>query len=235
MVTAMQIQLTRGLGAAVVLGLSLAACSAPRPTSTGTLRAETYAYDDGAGSTGRVFRAVGADGAEALHGETDLASGLHVVEDAVLDARGHLARLELVVTRGCEGPEEEHVVLDRARGTVRAAAPGGLVEWPVATDAPWALGPLARGGTTPITAWIIRQAAAGSPRVRVVDADARSSYRAPSDQIAVDTELGATVVLGRDAAQIDGAFVQRVDLADGRLALTRTDAAARKLACASLD
>jgi hypothetical protein len=226
----------RGLAVAgILLGLAVSACSTSRSAGTGALRAETYAFTDGAGSTGHVFRAVGADGAEVLHGETDLAAGTHVVEDAVLDDEGRLSRLELVVTRGCGGPEEEHLVLDRARRTVRAAALGGVVEWPVATDAPWALAPLARGASTPIAAWISRRAAASGPLVRIIEADSRSSYRAPVDQVAIDTEVGATVILGGDAAEIDGAFVQRLSLAGRGVTLTRTDGAASKVACASLD
>jgi hypothetical protein len=221
--------IVRGLAAAAVIVLS--ACASPRAPAPDPVRAETYGFEDGAGSTASVFRAVAADGAEALHGETDVGAR-RIVEDATLDAQGRLVRAEIVVTRGRDGAVEEHLELDRARGTVRAATPGGTVEWPVATDAPWAIEPLARGAATPIEAWIGARAAASSKSVRVIRADQRTSYRAPADQVAIPHELGATVILGDTFAEADASFVLRVRPAEGS-ALTRRDQGLTALSCAS--
>lgn len=215
-----------------LLALAIAGCSEPRP-STAAIRAETYAFEDARGASARVFRAVSADGSEALHGETEVGA-LRVIEDASLDPRGMLIRAEVRVVRGRERAVEDHVVFDHGRGTVRADTPGGAVEWPVATDAPWTIEPLARGAATPISAWIAQRAAASGGAVRVVRADARTSYRAPADQVAIDTEIGTTVVLGDAAANADRTFVQRVTMLDGPLDLVRVDGPP-SLACASMN
>jgi hypothetical protein len=223
----------RGLVAAAVLVLS--ACASPRASAPDPVRAEAYSFEDGAGSTGSVFRAIAADGAEALHGVTDVitADGARrIVEDATLDAQGRLVRAEIVVTRGEGGAIEEHVQLDRARGTIRAATPGGTVEWPAPLDAPWAIEPLARGAATPIAAWIGARAAASNASVRVIRADQRTSYRAPAEQVAIPHELGATVILGDASAEADASFVRGVR-PEGGSALTRRDHGVTALSCAS--
>jgi len=224
--------LARGLGAAAALGLALTACAAPRAPA---VRAEAYAFDDGAGSVAQVFRAVAADGAEALRGVTEIAAEdgpLRIDEQATLDAAGQLVRAEIVVSRGRGGAVEDHVVFDRARGTVRADAPGGAVEWPVPTDAPWALEPLARGAATPIEAWITARAVSGGRDARVVQADRRTSYRSPADQLAIAHERGTTVVLGQASGETDGAFVTDVRAPSGRL--VRRGGEGALLACAAL-
>lgn len=216
---------------AALLALAVAGCSEPRPNHV-AVRAETYVFEDARGASARVFRAVSADGSEALHGETELGA-VRVIEDASLDPRGRLIRAEVRVVRGCEGAVEDHVVIEPGRGVVRADAPGGTVEWPVATDAPWALSPPARGAATPIGAWIAKRAAASSDAVRVVRADARSSYRAPADQVAIETEIGTTIMLGEAAASADGVFVQRVAMLQRPYELVRVDARP-PVACASM-
>jgi len=225
--------LARGVAAAV---LFLSACAAPRTHAPDAVRAETYGFGDGAGVTSNVFRAVAADGAEALRGVTEVASAggaLHVVEHATIDAEGRLLRAEIIVTRGEGGAVEEHLVIDRAHGTVRAAAPGGPIEWHVPTDAPWALEPLARSAATPITAWIGARAAGSGASVRVIRADQRTSYRAPAEQVAIPHELGTTVILGEAVAEADAAFVRDVRSGDGGSALTRGRDVLSPLACAS--
>ncbi|MFT3771184.1 MAG: hypothetical protein QM820_37695 [Minicystis sp.] len=230
--------LARGLAVAAFFGQSVSACASPRASAPDTLRAESYAFTDPNGVTGSVFRAVAANGAEALRGVTEVPAeggALRVVEDATLDAAGHLVRAEIVISRGCDGPVEEHVVLDRARGTVQTATPGGSVEWPVPRDAAWVLSPLGRGPATPITAWIGARAAGDGESVRVIVTDRRSSYRAPAEQVAIPHERGATVVLGDAVAEMDAAFVRGVRSLDGSTMLGRRDEATGARACAAVE
>jgi hypothetical protein len=225
--------ITRGLRVAVVLGMSLTACAAPRSPA---VRAETYAFDDGAGSAAQVFRAVAADGSEALRGVTEIAGDdglLRIDEQATLDPAGRLVRAEIVVSHGRGGAVEDHVVLDRARGVARAATPGGTVTWSVPNDAAWTLEPLARGAATPISAWITARAASAGGEVRVVQADRRTSYRTPADQLAIAHERGTTVVLGDASGESDGAFISDVRAPNGRL-VRRGDAGA-PLVCAAIN
>jgi hypothetical protein len=216
----------RGLLAA---GLLAGCTETPAPLGD-ALVTTTYTYGDGAGAGGRVVRTVGADGSESLHGETALSYGgerVRIVEDAILDRAGHLVRAEIVVAPACDAPPEEHLILDPARGTVRASGPGGPVEWPVPADAPWAWSPLARAGgravLTPVGAFVAMRAAADAPAVRVVQPESRSSYRAPAEQVAVPTEVGTTITLDAADAEADGSFIRRVDLPDLGIAMARVD------------
>jgi hypothetical protein len=110
---------------------------------------------------------------------------------------------------------------------VRASGPGGVVEWPVPADAPWAYAPLARAGgravLTPVGAFIAMRAAASGQAVRVVQMDARSSYTAPADQIAVATEVGVTIALDTASADADGSFIRSVDLPALGIAMARVE------------
>jgi hypothetical protein len=228
--------LARGLAAAALLGLP--ACAAPRSAAPDGVRAETYAFTGDDGATGTVFRAIAAGGAEALRGVTDVPApggARRVTEAATLDGAGRLLRAEITVTRGCDGIVEQHLVLDRARGLVQADTPGGVVSWPVPTDAPWVVEPLAPGAVTPIAAWIGARAAASGDRVRVIRPGRRGSYRAPSDQVAVAHERGVTVVLGESVADVDAAFVEGVRPIAGGSALARRGAGGPPVSCASID
>ncbi|APR75045.1 Hypothetical protein A7982_00391 [Minicystis rosea] len=231
--------LARGLVVCACIGLSisLSGCASPRSSAKEAVRAETYSFSDGGGAVGNVFRAVAADGAEALRGVTEVQAGGHtlrIAEDATIDAAGHLVRAEIVITRGCDGPTEEHVTFDRARGTVISATPGGDVEWSVPRDAPWAIAPLTRGGPTPIAAWIGARAASDGESVRVIRADRRSSYRSPADQMVILHERGATVLLDDTVAETDTAFVHDVRALDGGAPLGRRHESTTARACASV-
>jgi hypothetical protein len=214
-------------GGLLAAGLLAGCTSAPNGDALVTT---TYSYGDGAGAGGRVVRTIGPDGSESLHGETALADGgerVRIVEDAILDRAGHLVRAEVMVARGCDAPPDEHAVLDPARGVVRASGPGGVVEWPVPADAPWAYAPLARAGgravLTPVGAFLAMRAAAGGSEVRVVQVESRSSYRSPADQIAIATESGVTVVLDTASATADGGFIRSVDLPELGIAMARVE------------
>lgn len=223
----MNIRRDIGRGLAVSAVLLLPACASPMSAGPDAVRAEMYAFASEHGASGGVFRAVAASGAEALRGVMDVPAeggSLHVVEDATLDAGGGLVHADIRVTRGSGGPVEEHLVIDRARGEVRADTPGGVVTWSVPTDAPWAFEPLARTSATPIAAWIGARAAAAGGSVRVIRADQRTSYRTPGEQVAVRHEAGTVVILGDAVADIDGRFVRDVD------GLARRDEAPAKLA-----
>jgi hypothetical protein len=206
-----------------IIGLLLPACAKPaQPPDT-----QTFLFSDDAGSSAWVQRVVGRDGSETLHGETSVVSGAfvtHVVEDADLDAGGRLVRAEIRI--GADGAPEQHVVLDFERQAGSASTPAGLVAWPVPADAPWVYGQVARGVSTPIAAWITLRAAEHAAMVRVVQFDARSSYRTVPDQLAIPTELGTTVVLGGDAADVDAGFVNSVRLLDRGINLRRREQAA---------
>lgn len=216
-----------------MIALALSGCSQPRPHAA-AVRAETYTFEDPRGAQAQVFRAVGADGGEAIHGETHLpGTSRRVIEDAAIDAAGRISRVEVRVVR-CDGAVEDRFVADRARGTVRADTPGGVVEWPVPTDAPWAVEPAARGGATPVLAWLAMRAASSGADVRVIRADARSSYRAPADQVAIATEAGATVLVGESASSADALFIERVQALDGSLDLRRAEGRHVPVACASI-
>lgn len=228
--------LARGLAAAALLGLS--ACAAPRSAAPDGVRAETYTFTGESGASGTVFRAIAEGGAEALRGVTEVPApgGIRrVTEAATLDAAGRLARGEITITRACDGTVEQHLVLDRASGVVQADTPGGVVSWPVPTDAPWVVEPLAGGATTPIAAWIGARAAAAGDRVRVIRPGLRGSYRTPSEQVAVAHERGVTVVLGDSVADVDAAFVDGVRPLHGGGALERRGAGGAPLSCASID
>ncbi len=188
-----------------VIGHQLPACAKPAPPPD----ARTFSFSDGARSAAWVRRTVGGDGRETLHGETSVVSGAvltQVVEDAELDAGGRLVRAEITV--GAGGSPEEQVVLDFEQPDRAATTPGGPVAWSVPADAPWAYAPMARGVSTPVAAWITRGRAASTPRSSG-SSRSTSSYRT-ADQIAIATELGTTVVLGGDGADVDRAFVARL-------------------------
>src|SRR4051794_26069126 len=93
----------------VLLALAIFGCSEPRPERA-ALRAETFDFEDPleAHTSARVFRAVGADGTEVLHGETEFGSR-RVIEDATLDPAGHLLRAEVRIAH-CTGATEDHVI-----------------------------------------------------------------------------------------------------------------------------
>ena len=92
----------------VLLALSLSACADSRQGTSGETPVETrtFLYTDGTDTKSRVERRILANGAEVLHGETEIQSdgeGLLLVEDARLDARGQLIHAETALSKRCSG------------------------------------------------------------------------------------------------------------------------------------
>jgi hypothetical protein len=195
-------------------------------TSGSRSRQDTFVYTDGGRATSRVERSSDPDGAESLCGVTEIvaADGTRTAirEEARLDRTGRLAWASIA---GAGAHAADRVVLDVARGLVRLETGGSAVEWRVPTDEPWVYPAVHdRAGerlVTPIGAWITSRAARAGADVRVLYPEARRSQVVPADQVAIPTELGTTVILGDDSAEIGTAFVDRVRLAglDRTLAL----------------
>jgi hypothetical protein len=210
----------------LLAGLAAALLSACAPASppAAVVRAETHLFADGGGARARVSRAIHADGAEVLHGETDLpGSRLRLVEDARLDPGGRLSRAEIRLI-GEDGATRAHLVADRSSGSVRRTDALGASAWTPPLDGPWAVEPPT--GVGPVAAWLARRAAESGEPVRVIRADAAASYLAPAEQVAIPTETGATVVLGESAGEADGVFLRRVRSLAGPLDLVRVEPAA---------
>ena len=214
------------------LSLWLAACAGPAPIDRDACAATaaecgmTFAGEHGA--RGRVTRARAPDGSETLHGETDLAIDARtwrcVVEDVRLDAGGRLASADVAVGATCTGESESRAHLDPARGIVRVTTRAGTVEEHVPTGAPWIYTPEVlpeRALTTPVAAWVAARAAAAAPMITLVQLERRRAWRVPGDQVAIGTELGTTVVLGGDGADMAHDFVQRVRMVDEGVTLVR--------------
>lgn len=214
----------------VLLAVSLPACadsrkSAPEETPIAT---RTFLYSDGAGALGRVERRLMADGAEKLHGQTEIQSdGGHflVVEDVVLDARGRLVRAETAIAGRCAEVTEQRIVYEPSTGVVRISDASGERRWSVPTDAPWVLAPARdaqqRPIATPVSGWIAIRAARLAPALRLVDAGAKTAFSVASDQLAVATERGMTAVLGDAGIDAGPEFVEELRLVPLSRTLTR--------------
>jgi hypothetical protein len=213
----------------VLLALcSLAACAtAPdvRPESSSACGSgEAIAFYSGTGTGARVTRTALPDGSERLHGETEIVLGARskrcVVEDVTLDPRGRLTRGEIAVAASCAGDPEARVTLDPASGTVASAG----ARWSVPTDAPWVYAPEVVPGkitVTPVSAWVARRAAIASPALVEVRLAHNDAWKVPSEQIAVPTENGTTIVLGGDGADVSPSFVERIRMVDYGVTLVR--------------
>jgi hypothetical protein len=197
---------------------------------------QLYRYVDRFGSQSRVERVVSRDGADVLHATTELAPAdgapTRIEEWVRLDAAGRLVRAEIARVGGQPAGSWDRLVLDAATGTIAATRRGQTDRWTVATGAPLVYAGLLDGRgkivATPVAAWIAFRATALSPQVRVLFLDARRSYLAPRDQVAVPTEIGTTVVLGDDGADVDGSgFVARVRVATLGTTLSRVTESAR--------
>lgn len=211
----------------VLAGLSGGCATAPAPSAQPVVEPRVYVYGDDAGSQSRVERTVGADGREVLHGETELSAGGRlgrVVEDATLGADGSLEHAEIAVYGRCGVEPDQRVSFNRKNGLVEVRTADRTERWRVPTDAPWALLPPSdasgRAAATPVMAWIaLRAAPAGV--VRMIDADRRWTYRLPSDQVAVTTETGTTIVLGNDGVDTGSDFVDALHLDGAGVSLGR--------------
>jgi hypothetical protein len=204
---------------------------APRPIVG---LSQLYRYVDRFGSQSRVERLVGADGVDSLHAVSEIAPAdgapTRIEEWVRLDASGRLAHAE--ITRLGGRTSWDRLVLDVPSGTVLVSRRGQTTHWKVATDQPLVYAGVidGRGKTvaTPVSAWIAFRAALASPEVRVVFLDSRQSYLAPRDQLSVSTEIGTTVVLGNDGADVDATgFVARVRLSTLGTTLNRVSESAK--------
>jgi hypothetical protein len=191
----------------------------------------------GPGTSARVRRVVAPDGSETLHGETELSLGATtrrcIVEDVSLDAHGRLLRADISAAASCDAEPETRAHLEPAVGIARVAtrAASGLRSWTPAvaqsltpSSTPWIYTPEAlpgRAATTPVAAWVALRAAALSPLVRLVQLERREAWLVPREQVAVPTELGTTVVLGNDGADVGSGFVERIRMTDIALTLVR--------------
>jgi hypothetical protein len=107
----------------------------------------------------------------------------------------------------------------------RVAIPGA--ERP---NAPWIYTPALLPGrplTTPVAAWVALRAAAISPSLTLIELEHRTAFRVPSDQVAVPTELGTTVVLGNDGADVGAGFVERIRMGREGVTLVSLDETAK--------
>jgi hypothetical protein len=220
---------------AALLGLSLlAGCGAPSDSrsdeasaAAAPAKTDTFVFASDSGTQARVRRTVRSNGAETLHGETDVVLGAtarrRIVEDVLLDAHGRLAYANITVSGANPGDPSVHLELDRAEGKARMTTPEGSRSFRISTDAPWVYAPWAPGlsTATPVSAWVARRAATMSPAVWMVEPVAQRGWLVPCDQVALETEAGTTVVLGGDGADVDGAFVEQIRLAGQDEPITR--------------
>jgi len=188
---------------------------------TGAGQSDRFRYIDELGSTSRVEHTKGPSGVEAIHGVTEIVSSqgrtTHIEERARLDSSGRLSWAE-ISGAGVGTSALDRVIFDAAAGLVRIDRAGQTLEWEVPTGEPWAYpAPLDQEGrpvVTPVTAWITLRATLASPDVRVLYPDAQRTEVVPRDQLAVPTELGTTVIIGDDGADMDtSGFVERVRVA----------------------
>jgi hypothetical protein len=197
---------------------------------------QLYRYVDRFGSQSRVERVVGRDGVDVLHGTSELAPAdgapTRIEEWVRLDAAGRLARAEITRVGGQTSASWERLVVDVAAGTVAATRHGLTQRWTVPTAVPLVYAGVMDGRgkvvATPVAAWIAFRATSVSATVRVLYLESRQSFLAPRDQVAVPTEIGTTVVLGDDGADVDGSgFVARVRLSTLGTVLSRVSESAR--------
>ncbi len=207
--------------------LALAACAEPPSPAAGACTAPAtecaFTFSGEHGARARVTRSIQPDGSETLHGETEITLGAAgrrcIVEDARLDRSGRLTSAD-VASGACGAEPGSRVHLDPARGVVRA----GGNEWAATGASPWIYEPEALPGhavATPVAAWIAARAGAASPALTLVPLEQRRSFQVPADQVAIPTELGTTVVLGGDGADVGATFVDRIRILDQAVTLER--------------
>ena len=106
---------------------------------------------------------------------------------------------------------------------MRAATRAGVIEWARAHASPWIYTPEALPGQRRGDARgrLGGARAAAAPTLTLVQLERGQAWQVPGDQVAVPTELGTTVVLGGDGADVGAAFVDRVRLVDQAVTLER--------------
>jgi hypothetical protein len=205
--------------AAVVLACGCSREATPTPEPAAKVEAhETGANVSHEGNRWRATTTIGG------HSASPESKALTVSEEVVLDPDGHLVWAESRAHDGSGAPET-HVTIDRERGLVTIERGPLQTSFTVPKDRPWVYGPVVTPSreaiATPLAAWVTHRAARGSEWVRLIEADERRSLVVPTDQVAVPTESGVTVVLGSDGADVDADFVKVVRLGAARGSLVR--------------
>ncbi len=178
----------------------------------------------GVSATSRVERTVRSDGAEVLHGVTEVrlpgeAHPMVLRETAEIAATGRLIDATSELRSGLHARDLVRAVhMDAANGTVAVRDAKGESTFKVSADHPWFyvnpfadVAPVA-ADTTAVQAWVARRAAqveaSSLPRVRGIDVGARGSYITLSNQVLLDDAPSAWVVLGDEAIETDSEFVR---------------------------
>jgi hypothetical protein len=204
-----------------------------------SLAGDTISFGSSVGTSARVTRAVAPDGSETLHGETELSlrTGTRrcIVEDVRLDARGRLVQADVTTAASCDAAPETRAHLDPAAGVARVTTQtgddaaaclriSGVSGGAAPPAASWIYTPEVLPGrtvTTPVAAWVAVRAAATSPSLLLVELELQQAWQVPRDQVVVTTEIGSTVVLGNDGADVGAGFVEGIRMADYGVTLVR--------------
>jgi hypothetical protein len=205
----------------LLLTVLLGCSDQPVPPRLAEPTADTYLNYrsiDGSGFQSTLRERRAPDG-HSLHGHTQLADGTWLMEEATLDAKGHL--LHAAFERGSLCSDDSaHMVLDPRHGEVEISTLERYTRWAVPTDYAWlATGVLEDSTTgasvaTPLTMTLALRGTAGRAAVRVVDLTRHTSATVMPDQLRVENAKGGpTVVLGDDYAETDGDLARRVHLA----------------------
>jgi hypothetical protein len=170
----------------------------------------------GAGERGLVHSTLMIEaGNKRLSSVTQLADGTCLAEEARLDAAGRVLDAQATLAAADSG-EVRHVALDARRGAVEVSAPNLHIRWKVPNDLPWAwsslLGERESGApiATPLGAVVAMRAASADRALRWLDLDGLESHTIMADQVLVAEGRAHTVVLGDDAAELQGGLPQRI-------------------------
>ena len=154
---------------------------------------------------------------QRLSGVTQLTDETCLFEEAAIDADGRLVNADLWLS-GPPFEEPTHIFLDPVRGVIELSAASRQIAWAVPNHEPWIWQPIGSASaghtlSTPLSALVALNAAAGGRSVRSIELDSFHSYSVTADQVVVPEADAATVVLGDDAAAIRAGFPEHIHLA----------------------